>query len=85
MEIRRSEGKSPEIPAPKFKKGDVLRYGFGETALFEVETVSRNHGGDGSHRYWGSHLLGGPIGAYERSCSVATEKDMERWRRQRGS
>lgn len=68
---------------PKFKVGDVLRYHWGETALFRVDHVSVNHGGF-DHRYYGRHVMGGTQGAYEENCRPASAKDLLVWVFHRG-
>jgi hypothetical protein len=50
---------------PKYAVGDYLRYSDGPTAWFCVTDIKANHGGVGNHRYWGRHMLGGVVGAYE--------------------
>lgn len=75
--MARSESK------PKFRDGDLIRYGSGSTALMRVTTVSSDHAGPGAHRYYGEQLYGGSCGAYETSCIRATGADHRMWRRER--
>lgn len=65
-----------------FKVGDIIRYGRGETALMKITEESPNHGGPGLHRYYGLQYYGGPMGAWLKDCSAATERDLELWRRE---
>jgi hypothetical protein len=60
----------------KFKIGDVVRYSDKPTALFEVVNYFE-HGS--AIRYYGRHMLGGLIGAYEAECFLASEADLLLW------
>ncbi len=68
-----------ERTTPKFKVGNIIRYGSGETALMRVEMVREHHGGYGQHRYYGEQFYGGKVGAYEENCVLACEIDLINW------
>ncbi len=59
--------------------GDLVRYGDGETALMMIEYVSKNHGGDGAHRYYGRQFYGGSVGAYHGACRKPSAADRAKW------
>jgi NTP pyrophosphatase (non-canonical NTP hydrolase) len=76
--ISQREGFPEKLPAPpKFREGQVLRYGGGPTALFRVDGIKPNHGG--AVRYYGEHCLGGIEGRYESQCELASEEDIRTW------
>lgn len=60
----------------KFKKGEIVRYDYGETALMRVDGF-RLHGGN--MRYYGRHVLGGSQGRYEDQLTKASSQDLETW------
>ena len=65
--------------APKFKPGDIVRYGGGPTALIKIVSVKPNHPATGSHRYFGLHFYGGGEGRYEEQLETASEPDIKKW------
>ncbi len=61
------------------KIGDVVRFAAGPTALMRIDLISKNHGGRGVHRFYGTHCMGRACGAYERDCTLATAGELETW------
>jgi|GEM_PF-2930580 len=70
----------PEPPAGCYPKGTILRYGPGPAALMRVDSISANHAGPGSHRYYGRLCMGGLCGVYHSEVKPANEEDLEIWR-----
>lgn len=66
------------------KVGDIVRYGKGETELLLVKHVLYRHNTDGFDHYHGIDFFGGQRSASARHCEVASEKDQEKYRQQRG-
>ena len=64
---------------PKYKVDEIVRYSDGPTALMRIDNVSKDHGGMGSHRYYGAQFYGGAIGAYESDITHATKAEVEKW------
>lgn len=62
----------------KYKKGDLLRYDDGITALFKVTDISPKHDGK-QPRYYGRHCMGGAHGAYQHEVRLATKRDHKTW------
>ena len=62
-----------------FKKGDIIRHGVGSTALMRVDSISRDHGGVGDHRYYGRHCMGGAYGCYHADARPANDDDLKMW------
>lgn len=59
---------NPSSTGPKFKVGDrvIVNYGYGAREFtLKITLVSPNHGGPGSHRYYGVAASRGACGAYE--------------------
>lgn len=64
---------------PRFRLGDIIRYGSGAPALMRVEHISLDHGRIGQHRYYGINITGSSIGAYEFDCKPTTDGDIVLW------
>lgn len=62
----------------RFKIGDLVRYGYGSTALMRITTVT----GSGARlRYYGEQYFGASVGVYEADCTVPTLEDFHLWMR----
>lgn len=57
------------------KRGDVVRYGDGPSALMRLTST---HGANG--RFYGVQYFGGSVGASERDCQPASQRDLASWR-----
>lgn len=60
--------------------GDLVRYGDGVTALMVIESISKNHGGEGWHRYYGKQFFGGGVGVYHCDCREPSMADRAKWK-----
>lgn len=71
--------RSEKIELGSFKKGDIVRYSSGPTALMRLDEP---HAGIGWH---GSHVLGGVTFAPTGNIKPPSNEDIETWRKHRGN
>lgn len=67
------------MKAKPFKKGDIVRYSYGPTALMKLTGVSRNHGGV-CDRWYGLQYYGGSMGEYADKLTHATPAEVQDFR-----
>lgn len=76
--------KDPTPESPKFKVGEIVRYGHGPTAIMRIDSISVDHGGPGWTRYYGTQHFGGAVGAYEEWIArKATPEEIEAFNKER--
>lgn len=61
---------------PKYRIGQTVRYGVGETAFFKITSIN-NYGSPCGPRYFGRHELGGAHGAYESDLDKYNTEDSQ--------
>lgn len=65
---------------PKFKVGDIVRYGDGPTALMKITQVREIGAGYCQYyRFYGDHVLRGLVGANSEDCRAPTLDDIKTW------
>lgn len=63
--------------------GAIVRCGNGPTALMMIDTIVNNYDGFGSVRYYGTHCMGGSVGAEHSRVKLATEQEVELFKSKR--
>jgi len=56
----------------KINLGDIVRYGKGISAIMKIESIN-------NLRVYGTHILGGSVGACKNDLSLAKKTDIELW------
>lgn len=57
---------------PEFEIGQLVRYGYGSTAIMRIESVS-------GARYYGTQCMGGTVGRNRSELSPASSEDLKVW------
>ncbi len=70
-----------EVPEGVYKRGEIIRYSDGATALIRVDSVQLDRFGGDEHRYSGRHCMGGTHFAYHNKCALASEQDVNEFRK----
>jgi len=56
-----------------YSLGEIVRYGDGPTALMQIDHIAANG------RFYGTHVLGGGVGASRDQLRIATNDDLNTW------
>lgn len=72
---------------PLYRRGDLVRYGYGSTALMFITDVHERpdrpetqwQAAAHTARYYGVQCMGGIVGAYHETVQKASEEDLKQW------